>query len=69
MPSNEERLKQIEEKAFRTFYPRGYIHDGANTLQDLARLRGVMRQREMLAGYARRKAAGEFPDGPEVHGA
>lgn len=31
-------------------------------------MRGAMRQREMLTEYARRKAAGEFQDGPEVRG-
>ncbi len=64
MPS----LREIERAAARRFYPADHIHDGVNTAQDLARVRGVVRQQEMLREYARRKVAGEFPDGPEVRG-
>ena len=61
-------LDEIEETAFRAHYPPGHWHDGVNTPEDLARVRGVLRQQSMLREYARRKAAGEFPDGPEVRG-
>jgi len=61
-------LKEIEEESFRTFRPPGYICKGVDSAEDLAYTTGVMRQREMLIEYARRKAAGEFADGPEVHG-
>lgn len=60
------RLEEIEDMAFRTFYRAGTIHAGVDNADDLARLNGVVRQRDMLAEYARRKANGEFPDGPEV---
>jgi hypothetical protein len=59
-------LPDIEQAAFERHYPPGYLHEGVNTAEDLARVRGVARQQDMLAEYARRKAAGEFPDGPEV---
>lgn len=59
-------FKRIEQEAFETYYPPGYLHRMVDTPEDLAVIEGVMRQREMLTEYARRKAAGEFPDGPEV---
>lgn len=64
-PEDTEELKQIEERAFRMWHPPGALYD-VNSPEELAFARGHMRQCEMLREYARRKAAGEFPDGPEV---
>jgi hypothetical protein len=61
-------LEAIEEAAFRQHYPPGYIHHGVDTEEDLARVRGVIRQQQMLAEYARRRLMGEFCGGPEVRG-
>jgi hypothetical protein len=59
-------LADTEEDAFLRYYPPGYLHGGVDTAEDLERVRGVARQRQMLTEYARRKANGEFPDGPVV---
>lgn len=60
--------ERIEAAAFQRHYPPGYLHDAVDTPADLARMRGVTRQRLMLIEYAQRKAQGEFHDGPEVRG-
>ena len=62
------RLSEIEDEAARTWYAPGHLHGAVDTPEDLARVRGVLRQRARLREYGRRKAAGEFPDGPEVRG-
>ena len=48
-PQQQDSLQEIEEAAFRQYYPPGYIHGGVDSPEDLARVRGVMRQRRMIA--------------------
>lgn len=59
-------LAEIEDAAFRKWYPPHTLHNGIDSREDLAIASGVLRQREMLLAYAKRKANGEFPSGPEV---